>query len=375
MVSCEHRGGGQPGARAENERGWRGRDIPYWLAQRKESGAMTRSTRFWVTMFLVGFTAGLVGAQEKDVSGTVRVDGSSTVFPITAAAAELFKEAHPKVNVNVGISGTGGGFKKFLEDNAELRTDVQDASRPISASEQERAQKLGVEYIEIPVAYDGIAVVVHPSNSFVDYLTVAELKKMWEPESKVNNWKDVRPGFPDLPIKLYGPGMDSGTFDYFTEVINGKSKACRQDFMPSEDDNVLVKGVEGDKGALGYFGFSYYEANKSKLKLVPIDSGNGKPVTPTSETIRKLTYTPLARPLFVYVNKAALARPEVKAFLEFYLKNAKMVVEHPRVNYIALSDKLYEMARNRLAQGTAGTVYGGPETHSKSLYEMYGVKE
>jgi len=312
---------------------------------------------------------------QPQLSGTVRVDGSSTVYPITAAAAELFSEVQPKVQVTVGISGTGGGFKKFLEEKPELRTDIQDASRPITPAELERAAKLGIEFIELPIAYDGIAVVVHPSNRFCDHLTVEELKRIWEPGSKISNWKDVRPGFPDLPLKLYGPGMDSGTFDYFTEVVVGKSKACRAEFMPSEDDNVLVKGVEGDSGALGYFGFSYYEANKGRLKLLAIDNGDGRPIKPDFDTIRKLTYRPLARPLFLYVNKAALARPEVRAFMDYYLANARKIVEHPRVNYVALSEKLYEVARQRLEKATTGTVYTTPESHARSLHELYGVRD
>jgi len=313
------------------------------------------------------------GQKAPQLSGAVKIDGSSTVYPITAAAAEMFSDIQPKVQVTVGISGTGGGFKKFLEEKAVLRTDIQDASRPITPPELERATKLGVEFIELPIAYDGIAVVVHPSNKFCDHLTVAELKKIWEPGSKITNWKDVRAGFPDLPLKLYGPGMDSGTFDYFTEVIVGKAKACRSEFTPSEDDNVLVKGVEGDPGSLGYFGISYYEANKGRLTLLAIDNGDGQPVRPTSETVRKLTYRPLARPLFLYVNKAALAKPEVRAFLDYYLANARKIVEHPKVNYIALSDKLYEAARQRLEKGTAGSVYPTPESHGKSLYELYGL--
>ncbi len=317
--------------------------------------------------------AGAAASLAQSLSGNVRADGSSTVYPITAAAAELFSEPQPKVNVTVGISGTGGGFKKFLEEKAELRTDLQNASRPITTAEVERAAKLGVEFIELPIAYDGLAVVVHPSNKFCDHLTVAELKKIWGPDSKLNNWKDVRAGFPDLPLKLYGPGTDSGTFDYFTDVVVGKSKACRADFTPSEDDNVLVKGVEGDVGSLGYFGYSYYEANKGKLKLLAIDGGDGRPLKPKAATIRKLTYRPLARPLFLYVNKASLARPEVQAFLEFYLGNARKLVEHPKVNYIALSDKLYAMARERLAKGTVGTAYAAPDAQTKSLYELYGV--
>jgi phosphate transport system substrate-binding protein len=324
---------------------------------------------------LAGLCAAVACAQNSvQLSGAVKIDGSSTVYPITAAAAEMFNEVQSKVKVTVGISGTGGGFKKFLDENAELRTDISDASRPITAAELERAKKLGVEFIELPVAYDGIAVVVHAGNRFCDHLTVAELKKIWEPGSKINNWKDVRPGFPDVPLKLYGPGMDSGTFDYFTEVINGKSKACRSDFMPSEDDNVLVKGVEGDVGSLGYFGYSYYEANKAKLKLLAIDNGDGHPLKPDAETVRKLTYRPLARPLFVYVNKQSMQRPEVRAFLAFYLGNAKRIVEHPRVNYIALSDKLYGVVRERFDKAVTGTIYNQAGDETKSLYDLYGVK-
>jgi phosphate transport system substrate-binding protein len=309
------------------------------------------------------------------LSGSVKVDGSSTVYPITAAAAEMFREVGPKVKVSVGISGTGGGFKKFLEDKPELRTDIQDASRPIVPTEVERAQKLGVEFVEVPIAYDGIAVVVNPANTFCDHLTIAELKAIWAPESKITNWRDVRPGFPDVPLKLYGPGMDSGTFDYFTEVIVGKAKSCRADFSPSEDDNVLVKGVEGDQGALGYFGLAYYEANEKRLKLLGIAKGDGQPIKPTAETVRNLTYNPLARPLFLYVNKNSLSRPEVQGFLKFFLDNARKIVEHPKVGYIGLSDALYAMSRDRLAKGVTGTVYGGPETHSKSLYTLYNVPE
>lgn len=333
------------------------------------------SGRLIAAMCLVCGVTAASGQTKQKLSGRVKVDGSSSVYPIMAAAAELFNEVQPKVDVTVGISGTGGGFKKFLEDKPELRTDIQDASRPITPAELERAAKLGVEFIELPIAYDGIAVIVHPDNKFCDHLTVAELKKIWEPESKISSWKDVRPGFPDLPLKLYGPGMDSGTFDYFTEVIVGKSRACRSDFTPSEDDNVLVKGVEGDPGSLGYFGFSYYEANKGRLKLLAIDNGDGKPIKPDHQTVRKLTYRPLARPLFLYVNKAAVSRPEVKGFLEYFFSNAKTIVEHPKVNYIALSDKLYQTVRQRLEQGTTGTVCTTAQSHGRSLYELYGLDD
>lgn len=315
------------------------------------------------------------GQKQPALSGMVRADGSSTVYPITAAAAELFSEVQPKVQVTVGISGTGGGFKKFLEEKAELRTDIQDASRPITSAELERAAKLGVEFIELPIAYDGIAVVVHPSNKFCDFLTLGELKKIWEPASKITSWKDVREGFPDVPLKLYAPGMDSGTFEYFTEAVVGKAKACRADFTPSEDDNVLVKGVEGDAGSLGYFGFSYYEANRAKLKLLAIDGGSGEAIKPDQQTVRKLVYRPLARPLFLYVNKAALSKPQVCAFLDFYLDNAAKIVEHPKVNYVALSNELYATVRKRLEEATTGTVYGAPDAQAKNLYELYGRTE
>lgn len=328
-----------------------------------------------ITVVCLGLALALAGNAAEPLSGTVRVCGSSSVFPITAAAAELFRKEQPRVEVNVGVSGTGGGFKKFLEDKPELRTDIQDASRPISAAELERAAKQDIKFIELPIAYDGIAVVVNPRNDFCDHLTVAELKKIWEPDSQIKNWKDVRPGFPDLPLKLYGPGMDSGTFDYFTEVVVGKAKSCRADFTPSEDDNVLVKGVEGDRGSLGYFGLAYYHANAKRLKLLAIDHGDGRPVQPTPETVRTLTYRPLSRPLFLYVSQTSLARPEVRAFLNFYLDNAKKIVEHPRVGYVALSDRLYAIVRERLDKGVTGTLYTTPESHSKSLYQLYGIED
>jgi len=307
-----------------------------------------------------------------ELSGKVVVNGSSTVAPISMQAAEMFGEKYPNVRVTVGISGTGGGFKKFLDESPGLRTDINDASRPISQSEMERAKSLGVEYIEIPIALDGMAVIVHPSNNFVEHLTVAELKKIWEPGSKINNWKEVRAGFPDLPMKLYGPGTDSGTFDYFTEAINGKEKACRSDFTGSENDNVLVQGIAGDKGSLGYFGFSYYEANRAKLKLVAVDPGEGRPLAPSIESIRDGSYRPLARPLFLYVNKASLTRPEVRGFLEYVLDNAKEIVEHPQVQYVTLSDALYNSAKKRLQSGKTGSVFPkGPPATPKTLAEFY----
>jgi len=319
---------------------------------------------------LAGVFAGSVHARAEDLVGRVKVDGSSTVAPISMAGAELFQTEQEKVQVTVGISGTGGGFKKFLDPKPGLRTDICDASRPIKESEMAKAAELGVEFIEIPVAIDGLAVMVHPSNKFCDHLTVSELKRIWEPGSAIQNWKDVRPGFPNLPLKLYGPGTDSGTFDYFTEVIVGKEDASRSDFTASESDNVLVQGVAGDAGSLGYFGYSYYEANKTKLKLLAIDNNDGKPVLPNVDVIRKGHYRPLSRPLFLYVNKASLQRPEVKAFLDYVLGNAVKIVEHPRVNYVALPNAIYDLAKDRLAKGKTGSAMAHAD-HATDLVEIF----
>jgi phosphate transport system substrate-binding protein len=326
----------------------------------------------WIAMgiaALLGCAAAT--AQKAQVAGTVKLDGSSTVSPISAAAAEMFKVSHREIRVTVGTSGTGGGFKKFLESTPELRTDINNASRPIKQSEIDRAKELGVEFIEIPIAYDGIAIVVHPANSWCDYLTVEELKRIWEPGSTINNWKAIRPGFPDKPLKLYGPGTDSGTFDYFTEAINGKEDACRSDYTASENDNVLVQGVKGDAGSLGYFGFAYYEANKSALKLVGVQDAAGKPILPTTETIRDGTYRPLARPLFIYVNRASAERPEVAAFVQFYLENGRKIVEHPRVKYVGLPDELYKIALERFHTRVAGSMFGGKEHDGRPLLDVY----
>jgi len=303
---------------------------------------------------------------------TVKIDGSSTVAPITNVAAEMYMDEHDNVDVTVGVSGTGGGFEKFHEHDAKLRTDINDASRPIKPSEIEKARKTGVEFIELPVAMDGLAVVVNPSNSFCNHLTVAELKRIWEPGSKVKNWKDIRPGFPDLALKLYGPGPDSGTFDFFTEVINGKEDASRSDYTASESDNLLVQGVAGDKGALGYFGFSYYENNRKKLKLLGIDGGDGKPTTPSLDSVRNGTYRPLSRPLFMYVNKASLQRPDVRGFLDYFFDHAQEIVEHPKVLYVALPDELYSLARARVEKGLTGSVFADlkPGEH-KELIDLY----
>ena len=279
--------------------------------------------------------SGASGTPGQKLSGTIEGDGSSTVFPITEAVAEEFRKVQGDVDVVVGISGTGGGFKKFC--NGE--TDFNDASRPIKDEEKQACSAKGIEYVDFEVAFDGLSVLVNRANSFVDCLTVQELKKIWEPNSTVTKWSDVRADFPDEDIDLYGPGTDSGTFDYFTEVIVGEAKASRSDYNASEDDNVLVQGVAGDEHALGYFGFAYYEENVDQLKLVSVDDGNGC-VEPSRETIENGEYSPLSRPLFVYVRNESLQRPEVRAFMQYYLTEGRALVSE--VGYVELSDSAYE---------------------------------
>ncbi|HJR18949.1 MAG TPA: PstS family phosphate ABC transporter substrate-binding protein [Actinomycetota bacterium] len=267
-----------------------------------------------------------------DLTGSVNVDGSSTVQPITAAVAEEFKAAGANgVKVSVGTSGTGGGFEKFC--NGE--TDISDASRPIKDEEKAACAAKNIEYVELAVATDGLSVMVNPQNSFATSLTVDELKKIWEPSSKIKNWSQVRAGFPNQQLTLYGPGTDSGTFDYFTDEINGEEGASRSDYTASEDDNVLVQGVAGDPGALGYFGYAYYVQNKDKLKIVGIDGGSG-PVVPSEQTINDGTYKPLSRPLFIYVSKSSISKPQVKAFVDFFLEEVNGLLAD--VGYIPLSD-------------------------------------
>lgn len=345
------------------------------IAKTPDQGISTRSLATLAAGCLAfAMFAGTASAQLK---GDVKVDGSSTVAPITMAAAEMYQGEQPRVRVTVGISGTGGGFKKFLSDRADLRTDISDASRPIKGKEIARAKELGIEFIEIPIGIDGIAVVINPKNDFCDSLTVEELKKIWEPGSAITSWKDIRPNFPDIPLKLYGPDTDSGTFDYFTKAIVGKERASRSDYMASASDNVLVQGVSGDKGALGYFGYSYYEANKGKLGLIAVDNNNGKPVKPSLDVIRSGAYKPLSRPMFIYVNKESYTRPEVKGFVTFLLKNAQPIVEHPRVNYVAYSNKLYQLGMSRLEAGKTGSVmaaahkHGEPTTDMEHLYSSH----
>jgi len=299
---------------------------------------------------VVGITPRVAQAQ------IVKIDGSSTVFPVTEAVAEEFQKLKKgKVKVTVGIAGTGGGFKKFCRSE----TDISNASRPILQSEIEDCKKSGVQFIELPVAYDALTVIVNPKNDWVKSLTIPDLKKMWEPsaQGKVSSWNQVRSEWPNNPLKLFGPGADSGTFDYFTEAIVGKAKSSRGDFTASEDDNVLVQGVANDRTALGYFGFAYYIENQSKLRAVAVDGGKGA-ITPSPKTVEDGTYQPLSRPIFIYVSKKSLdSKPEVKEFVDFYLKNASQLVK--QVKYIALPPNAYTIGAEHVKKAKVGTVFGG----------------
>ena len=295
----------------------------------------------------VTFTASAVKAQEcPDI---ISIDGSSTVYPITEAVAEEFQAAGG-TRVTVGVSGTGGGFEKFC--NGE--TVISDASRPISEEEIAACEAAGIEYIELPVAYDAITVVVNPENTWAESLTVEELQMLWAPEAQdtVMNWSDIRSDFPDEPINLYGPGTDSGTFDYFTEEIVGEDGASRADFTASEDDNVLVQGVASDPNALGYFGYAYYENNQDALKAVAIADENGEPVLPSAETVNNGTYTPLSRPIYIYVKESVADCPAVSEFVQFYLNNAPEYVSE--VGYVPLPQEDYQAAMSRFEQRETG---------------------
>ena len=285
----------------------------------------------------------------------IQIDGSSTVFPVTEAVSEEYQKAKKgAVKVTVGIAGTGGGFKKFCRGEI----DISNASRPILKAEMETCKQSGVQYVELPVAYDALTVMVNPKNDWAGSMTVAELKKIWEPaaQGKVTNWNQVRTNWPNAPLKLFGAGADSGTFDYFTEAIVGKAKSSRGDFTASEDDNVLVQGIANDRNALGYFGFAYYIENQKKLKAVGIDGGKG-PVLPSAKTVEDGTYQPLARPIFIYVSKKSLDKPEVREYVEFYLKNAPTLVK--QVKYVALPPNAYTIGMDHVKKGKVGTVFGG----------------
>jgi len=300
----------------------------------------------------IALSAGAVQSAKKDLKGSIKIDGSSTVYPITEAVAEAFADVAPDVRITVGISGTGGGFKRFVIGE----TDISDASRPIKGKESDEAKKGNVEYIEIPVAFDGLSIVVNKSNYWCDSLTVDELKKVFLDGSTVKTWKDIRSDWPASPIKLFAPGTDSGTFDYFKEVVAGDKGAIRSDMSVSENDNILVSGVSGDEGGLGFFGCAYYFENKDKLKIVKIvNPKTGEAMEPTPQTIETGTYAPFSRPLFIYVNKASMAKPEVKAFVDFYMTNAaKMATE---VGYVRLPQAIYDRAKANIAKNRIGSQY------------------
>lgn len=309
-----------------------------------------------ILIVLIGTGLGCAGKKKKSIA----IDGSSTVYPVTEAVAEEFqKSTGGNVRVTVGISGTGGGFKKFIRGE----TDVQDASRPILVEEMEQAQKNGIEYIELPICFDALTVAVNrKNNDWCDHITVEELKKMWEPsaQGKVTRWSEIREGWPDKEFKLYGAGSDSGTFDYFTEAIVGKARASRGDYTASEDDNTLVQGIAGDTYAIGYIPYAYYSQHEKTLRAVKIAWKKNKvkePVEPRDKTILDGTYNPLSRPLFLYVNKKALDRPEVKQFVEFYLDNVSKLAA--QVKYVPLPDKAYDACRARLKDLKTGTGFGG----------------
>jgi phosphate transport system substrate-binding protein len=291
-------------------------------------------------------------------AAVIAIDGSSTVFPITEAVAEEFQKANA-AKVTIGVSGTGGGFKKFCAGEIA----IAGASRPIKPTEAEACTASKIEFIELPVAYDGLAVITNPKNTWAKTLTVAELKTLWEPgaQNKLTKWSQIRTGFPDKEIHLFGPGVDSGTYDYFTKAVVGEEHKSRGDYTSSEDDNVLVQGVSRDVGGLGFFGLAYYEENKDKLSLVGIDDGNdtnGKgPILPTAQTVSDGTYQPLSRPVFIYVSKAAAARPEVKAFVDFYLTKGEQLVKDAR--YVPLPAKAYELAHKRFNETRTGSIFAG----------------
>ena len=321
---------------------------------------------------LIALAALLIGVRALAAeSSTVKVDGSSTVFPITEAVAEEFQAAQKGIKVTVGISGTGGGFKKFCRGE----TDVQDASRPIQASEMEDCKKAGVKFIELPVAFDAIVVVVNPKSTWLNEISVDELKKIWSPEAqgKILKWNQVNSKWPDSQLKLYGPSTDNGTFDYFTEAIVGKSKSSRGDYTPSADPNPLVQGIATDSNALGYFGLAYYEANRNRLKALALIGGEKSPqkqkaILPSKETVENGNYFPLSRPIFIYLNEASLKRSEVQKFAEFYMQNAGRLASE--VKYISLPAKVYATAQEHLKKQKLGTVFGGHSEVGMKIEEL-----
>jgi len=296
---------------------------------------------------------------------TIQIDGSSTVFPLAEAVAESFQQqTQGRVRVTVGESGTGGGFRKFCRGE----THISNASRPISTSEMATCRAAGIQYVEIPVAFDALTVVVHPSNPLRS-ITTAQLRRIWEPDAqgRITNWRQVDPSFPDLALSLYGPGTASGTFDYFTEAVNGRSRASRSDYTPSEDDNVIVQGVASNQGAMGYFGLAYYEENRSRLRALSIDSGNG-PVEPSVANAENGTYAPLSRPMFIYINAAALRRPQVQQFAQYFVNNAARYAQ--QVDYVPLPASAYQTYLQRVQRRTQGTAFGGRQAIGVTIAEV-----
>lgn len=296
---------------------------------------------------------------------TIQIDGSSTVFPISEAAAEGFQQqTQGRVRVTVGESGTGGGFRKFCRGE----THISDASRPISVSEMATCRAAGIQYVEIPVAFDALTVVVHPSNPLRS-ITTAQLRRIWEPsaQGRINNWRQVDPSFPELPLTLFGPGTASGTFDYFTEAVNGTARASRSDYTPSEDDNVIVQGVASNTGGMGYFGLAYFHENQARLHALSVDSGAG-PVEPSVANTVNGRYAPLSRPIFIYVNAAALRRPQVQQFVQYYVNNAARISQE--VGYIALPASAYQTYVQRAQRRTQGTAFGGRQAIGITIEEL-----
>ena len=311
--------------------------------------------KFGASVLLTSFAAA-AAPQFAQAQSVIKIDGSSTVFPIAEAVAEEFQiSKRGKMRVTVGIAGTGGGFKRFCRGE----TDISNASRPILKQEMEACKAAGIRYMELPVAFDALTVAVNPKNTWVKTLTTADLKKMWEPgaQGRVTKWNQVRSDWPSEPLMLFGPGADSGTFDYFTEAVNGKSKASRGDYTASEDDNVLVQGVENNKTAIGYFGYAYYIAHKDKMRAIPIVNAKGKAVSPSIEAVNDGSYEPLSRPLFIYVREASAKRPEVKEFIQFYLTEGAELAKE--VGYVPLPPQAYKLALEHFNNGKMGTVFGG----------------
>ncbi len=315
------------------------------------------------------------GGGEGAQASLITIDGSSTVFPIIEAVAEEFGKANPNQRTpTVGISGTGGGFQKFCRGE----TDISNASRPISAAEIKACQMAGLEYIELPIAYDGLAIVVHPSNTWASNITVAELKTLWAPEAqgKIARWNQVRASWPNREIRLFGAGVDSGTYDYFTEATVGKQGASRGDFTSSEDDNVIVQGVSSDELALGFLPLAYVQANASRVKIVPVDDAkadNGAgPIVPTEETVRNGTYQPLSRPLFVYVSRKAADRPEVQQFVDMFFTRKDLTRE---VGYVELTPEIYDLAKKHFTDRRVGTAFGDGGSQVGMTLEALLAKE